>query len=197
MAERPTMERRSALAASARALQAPGKAGVRLAEIAHTGKIILRGEANDAAFMAAAETALGMMPPVQPCTSAVAGELSVLWLGPSEWLVTAPPGREAALAPGLRAALTGTHHAVVDVSESMTIIRVAGPRSRDALAKGCPLDFHPRAFAPGACAQSVLANASIILHGIDAEGTLELYVARSYAEYLWAWLEDAAFEYRS
>ena len=191
------MERRSALAASARAPQAPGKAGVRLAEIAHTGKIILRGEANDAAFMAAAATALGVMPPVEPCTSAVAGELSVLWLGPSEWLVTAPPGREAALAPGLRAALTGTHHAVVDVSESMTIIRVAGPRSRDALAKGCPLDFHPRAFQAGACAQSVLANTNIILHGIDAEGTFELYVARSYAEYLWAWLEDAAFEYRS
>jgi sarcosine oxidase subunit gamma len=61
--------------------------------------------------------------------------------------------------------------------------------------KGCSLDLHPREFGPGRCAQSTLAKAQIILHQLDDGPTYDLYVARSFAEYLWAWLEDASLEY--
>jgi sarcosine oxidase subunit gamma len=67
------------------------------------------------------------------------------------------------------------------------------------LAKGCPLDLHPRAFATGNCAQSLLAKASVLIHlpNDDAQRgpTFDLYVARSFAHYLFAWLEDAGREY--
>ena len=67
------------------------------------------------------------------------------------------------------------------------------------LAKGCPLDLHPRAFTPGSCAQSLLAKADVLIH-LRADDprhgpTFDLYVARSFAHYLWAWLEDAGREY--
>jgi sarcosine oxidase subunit gamma len=67
------------------------------------------------------------------------------------------------------------------------------------LAKGCPLDLHPRAFPPGACAQSLLAKVAVLIHLQDddrARGpSFDVYVARSFAHYLWMWLEDAGREY--
>ena len=77
---------------------------------------------------------------------------------------------------------------------------MAGPRARDLLAKGCPLDLHPGAFAPGRCAQGHVAKAQATLHmtaGDEDEGgpVFDLYVLRSFAEYLWRWLEDAGREY--
>ena len=75
------------------------------------------------------------------------------------------------------------------------MIRVTGPRARDLLAKGCPLDLHPSLFAKGACAQTVMAKAGVLIHAVDDGPTYDLYVLRSFAEYLWRWLEDAAQEY--
>ena len=33
------------------------------------------------------------------------------------------------------------------------------------------------------------------MHQVSAEPAFDLYVLRSFADYLWAWLEDAAREY--
>jgi sarcosine oxidase subunit gamma len=121
-----------------------------------------------------------------------------LWLGPDAWLLTCPPAEAAARIESLRVALAEVHAAVVDVSDDRAVIRLAGPSARDVLAKGCPLDLHPRTFAAGRCAQSLLAKASVLLHPLDdAPGgpVFDIYVARSFAHYLWAWLEDAGREY--
>ena len=87
------------------------------------------------------------------------------------------------------------HAAITDVTDGRVAFRVAGPSARDVLAKGCPLDLHPRAFPPGRCAQSLLAKASVLIHLVD-DGpergpSFDVYVARSFADYLWTWLEDA------
>mgnify|MGYP000155534051 CR=1 FL=1 len=49
-------------------------------------------------------------------------------------------------APLLRAALAGQHGAVTDVSSGFFQVDLRGPRVRDTLAQGCPMDLHPRAF---------------------------------------------------
>jgi sarcosine oxidase subunit gamma len=95
----------------------------------------------------------------------------------------------------LRQALAGRHVAVTDVSEARTVIAVAGPRARDLMAKGTPLDLHPRVFGPGACAQSVFAKAGAIIDQVDDAPTYEVYVLNSFADYLWSWLERAGEEY--
>ena len=84
---------------------------------------------------------------------------------------------------------------VVDLSEARTVIIVAGPRGRDMLQKGTPLDLHPRAFEPGHCAQTGLSRANIILHQTDAAPRYDVYVNNSFADYLWSWMERAAAEY--
>ena len=158
-----------------------------------------KDDAGDPAFVEAVRGALGVAPPTEPNTVALGDDLALLWLGPDEWLVLrhdARPGAEAELAARLRGALDGVRAAVTEVGESLCCIAVAGPRARDLVAKGCPLDLHPRAFGgTGHCAQSHLAKAAITLHQTGDAPAFDLYTRRSFADYLWRWLEDAGREY--
>ncbi len=198
--------RQSALAhlgLDGRAQASRGAAGVALAERPHRGMVNLRLDPSDEIAMNAFAEAFGFALPVQPNTSAGNGEASALWLGPDEWWIVTPgPGPEAGpeLADKLRAALADRFAAVTEVGEGRTCIRIAGRKARALLQKGCPLDLHPRAFAAGACAQTLLAKATVAIHLVAdesvAEGpAFEVYVLRSFAEYLWAWIEDAGREY--
>jgi sarcosine oxidase, subunit gamma len=172
--------------------------GVRLGE-RRRGKIELRGDAGDRVFMTAVGRMLDLLLPGEPNTTAGRGDLTALWLGPDAWLLTCPPDAVAVRIGDLRVALADVHAAITDVSDGRVALRLAGPNARDVLAKGCPLDLHPRAFATGSCAQSLLAKASVLLHLVDEDlrygPSFDVYVARSFAHYLFAWLEDAGREY--
>ena len=180
------------------AIAAARPRGIRLGE-RHLGKIELRGGPGDRVFMAAVGRTLDLLLPTEPNTTAGRGDLVALWLGPDAWLLTRPPGQVASLIGNLREALADVHAAITEVSDDRVALRIAGPNARDVLAKGCPLDLHPRAFATGSCAQSLLAKTSVLIHLLDddaARGSVfDLYVGRSFADYLWAWLEDAGQEY--
>jgi len=119
--------------------------------------------------------------PTEPNTSA--GD--ILWLGPDEWLVVG--GREEDY-PDAAAA--------VDVSANRACFELAGDDVEDVLAQGCALDLHPSVFAPGRCAQTLLAKAQVILHRTDGE-TFRVFVRPSFAPYLRAWIEDALTSPRS
>ncbi|MGH8850740.1 MAG: sarcosine oxidase subunit gamma [Casimicrobiaceae bacterium] len=161
-------------------------------ERALLGHINLRGNPHDRAFAAAVETAIGIALPVVPNTISDANGITAYWLGPEEWLIVTPADREAAIAHALRMAVDGMFAAVTEVSGGQTIVVLRGPAAREILAKGCPLDLHPRVFGPGQCAQSRLARAPILVRQTDASPTFEIIVRRSFAEYLWLWLQDAA-----
>ena len=169
---------------------------IRLVEHENVGKVILRGDPEDAAFLAAVRDAVEIDLPQAPNTSTETPPLSALWLSPDEWMLTCAGGSETDVAASLSAALADQHAAVVDVTDSRTVLRVSGPGARDFLAKGCALDLHPRAFALGDVAQTMLAKATVILHQTvdDAEETgpvFDIYVSRSFADYLWTWLAGA------
>ncbi len=202
--------RQSALAhlgLEGRSEEARGAAGIAMSERPHRGIVNLRLDPKNAEARAAFEAGFGFALPIAANTSAGDTDTIALWLGPDEWWLVVPgPEPEAgpALAEKLRAALTDHFAAVTEVGESCACIRVSGPRARALMQKGCPLDFHPRVFMAGACAQSILAKAGVTLHLVadetvaqaGAEGPVfDIYVARSFAEYLWAWLEDAGREY--
>jgi len=180
-----------------RAAGAPGAAGVIARERAFLGHLNLRGDADDPRFAAAVGSALGVALPVAPNTVAEAPDagLVVCWLGPDEWLVVCAGERGASIEGALRAALVGARSAVTDLSGGQTVIALRGAAVREVLAKGCPLDLHPRAFDAGRCAQSLLAKAPILIRQVDREPSFEVVVRRSFAGYLWTWLDDAAAEY--
>ena len=196
MAER--YRRRSALAhlgLEARASAAARHAGVMLGECGIRGLLVLRGDRASEAFRSAVFSAVGLDPVVEPLAAARKRDVSMLWLGPDEWLVVIPDRRVERIERALRTALEGQHAALTDVSHSRAILTLSGPGARAVLAKGCPLDLHPRVFGPGRCAQSRLAKCQVLIHQSNATPTFEIYVNRSFAQYAWTWLEDAAQEF--
>ncbi len=176
---------------AARGAEPIGGAAVRLAEQRFSGKINLRGD-PEPAFLDAVAASLEVRPSTESGAAAQADGQTALWIGPDEWLVLTPPGAEAETAANLRAALREHEAAVTDVSESLAVITISGVNAPSVLAKGMSLDLHPRAFTTGRCARASLAKAVVLIHQTADEPAFDLYVDRSYAEYLWQWLEDAA-----
>jgi sarcosine oxidase subunit gamma len=190
------------LGLAGRAADGLGEAGVAMAERPLPGIVDLRGKRGDKAFLDGFQKAAGYALPLEAGTTAGSGNTTALWLGPDEWwIVAAKPGADAGprIAETLGAELAGQVCAITDVSESRACIRLSGPKARTVLQKGCPLDLHPRAFAAGRCAQSRLAKATAVIHltaDKSADGSIfDLYVVRSFAEYVWHWLEDAGGEF--
>ncbi len=177
------------------------EAGVTLSEHRHCGQLTLRGDSSKQAFRTAVKKALNVDLPIDFGTAAgSAKSVQLLCQGPDEWLVVTPSGGGDKALKSLATATRTQHAAVVDVSESRTVIRVSGPRAGDVLAKGCAVDLHPRAFGPGRLAETLLASAHVIIHQVAADddgdgAAFDVYVHRSFAEYLWTWLEDAGGEY--
>ena len=168
-----------------------------LGERAHRMQLNLRGDSGIEAFLNGVKTATGLDIPIQANRFTANGERACLWLGPNEWLITGPSGNEQELAAETRAALVSQQAAVTDVSESRTVILIQGPRARDLLQKGVPIDLHPREFQAGHCAQTHIAGANIIVRQLDDRPTYEILVLNSFAEHLWLWLESASREYKT
>ena len=164
-------------------------------EIPFQAQINRRGDVSDEGFRDAVAGVVGAALPQRPNTVASTGARDVLWLGADEWLIVGADREQEGLEAALRAALEGHHASIVDVSANRTIIEIGGTRARAVLAKGCSLDLHPRAFAAGQCAQTLLAQAQIILQQTAEAPTYRLYVRCSFARYLAAWLLDACAEY--
>jgi sarcosine oxidase, subunit gamma len=169
---------------------AAGKA-FRLNERPFLELVNLRGDPGDPAFVRAVESVLGCALPVQPNTVARGNGCDVLWLGPDEWLVRSQEARAATLETKLRVAFDGAFAVAVDIGSGYTVLEVSGERVRDVLARGCPLDLHPRVLAPGQCAQSHYFKASIVLIP-TADNAYEIVVRRSFADYFCRIMLDAA-----
>lgn len=168
---------------------------VRLSERSFDVHLNLRGDPTDAGFLQAVEGVIGVALPLVPNRVTDTGSLAAFWLGPDEWLLVTLPARETVLADQLGRALEGLFTSVTDVSSGQTVINLSGEHCRDVLAKGCTLDLHPRVFGPGQCAQTLLAKAGALIRPLDDTPSFDVIVRRSFAEYVWLWLDDAANEY--
>jgi sarcosine oxidase, subunit gamma len=156
---------------------------VLLEELPFTRQFGVRRRGRAAAYLA------GLPLPLEANRVAVMGAVRVLWLGPDEWLVTATEGGEGAL--GERLARTEGAF-ISDLSSSRAVIAVSGAGSRRLLEAGCGLDLHPRAFAPGDCAQTLLARVPVIIDQIAPAPAYRIFVRRSLARWLAGWMIDAA-----
>ncbi|WP_306171542.1 sarcosine oxidase subunit gamma, partial [Burkholderia pseudomallei] len=96
-----------------------------------------------------------------------------------------------ALGVKLAQAVQGLDAAAVDVGSGYTVVEVSGARARDVLARGCPLDLHPRVFGVGQCAQSHYFKASITLVP-TGDDSYDIVVRRSFADYFCRIMLDAA-----
>ena len=122
-------------------------------------------------------------------------DIELLWTGPGQWMALLrrdlPPGELEARLAAVFAGLAS----VAEQSDGRSIIRVAGPKARDALAKGLPIDLHPRAFRPGDTALTVAALIGVQIWQVDDVPTYEIAVFRGFARSFWHFLTDSAAEF--
>jgi sarcosine oxidase subunit gamma len=138
----------------------------------------------------AAGRGFGVALPTLACRAEVAGERAALWLGPDEWLLLAPPGEGDAIHVALEDALTGQPHSLVDITHRQVALSVTGPRARDLIASGCPLDLAPESYPVGMCTRTLFAKAEVVLWRRSAE-EYHLETGRSFSGYVLGWLREA------
>jgi sarcosine oxidase subunit gamma len=114
------------------------------------------------------------------------------WNGPDSWLAV------ATTAAGFVSALERSFvdiASVTDQSHARAVLRVSGRNIRDTLAKGFPIDLHPRAFAPGQVAITTVSHIGVTIWQVNNAPTYDLFVYRSLAKSFWAWLSTSAAEF--
>jgi heterotetrameric sarcosine oxidase gamma subunit len=135
----------------------------------------------------------GFEPPPEPRYIG-RGEIAFAWTGPAQWLAIGAGVQGDALVARLRAELSSLA-SISDQTDGRAVIRLRGPDVRSLLAKGLPIDLHPRAFAPGRAAVTVLGQVGLYIWQVDAQPTYDLAVPRSYAAYVWRWIVDAGAQF--
>ena len=168
--------------------------GVTLLERRGVGLIQLDLGEEDEAGRGAAVAAARIALPREPCRSAMTDDRRALWTGPGRWLLQVPLGERRGLVSAVGAALSGRHHALIDLTHARAVISLSGPACEHLLSKGTAIDVHPRAFPVGACAMTSLAQVTALIHHRKS-GVFDLIVFRSFAAHLWQWLHEAGEEY--
>lgn len=172
----------------------PAEKGLRVREWPHKGHLALRGNADDRAFTEGVERVLSLALPTAPCTFVADAATAAYWLGPGEWLLLIDSHTQtAALESRLREAVR-THFSAVDVSGGQTLINLSGPAVAAVMKKSCVYDFSAANFPAGRCVQTVFAKAGALV-AKTADGSLDVIIRRSFADYLAEWLLDAGQEY--
>jgi methylglutamate dehydrogenase subunit D len=117
-----------------------------------------------------------------------AGHL-VLSVRPGRWLLLTRTAAAGVTEASWSAACAG-QGAVVDLSSALTVLVLAGPKLREALARGCRLDLAPEEFRSGHAAATIIAQVAVTLAMLP--DCLLLLTPSSTAQHLREWLAATA-----
>lgn len=171
-----------------------GEAGIVVTRLEGFGLAsVIAAPGGSAALSRIFEARLGLALPTAPRIVRAAAHDTV-WAGPDQWLL------RAASRDGFAALLDelSAHAAVSDQSDARAMLKLAGRRVRDVLAKGVMLDLHPAAFAVGDVALTNVAYVGVHLWRLEdtSEGpAFEITVPRSMAGSFWSWFVASASEF--
>jgi sarcosine oxidase subunit gamma len=183
-----------ALATPGRYGRKDGPAGVTIAERVDLGIASVMAQKGQApALHEAVQAAYGLALP--DASRHVAGpSAGFIGTGPGQWLAVSERLPNGDLAADLGLKLKGLA-SISDQSDGRAVMRIAGAKVRDALAKGLPIDLHPSVFTTGNAATSVISLMGVTLWQVDDEPTYDIAVFRSLAGSFWKWLTDSAGEF--
>jgi methylglutamate dehydrogenase subunit D len=169
---------------------APGLVIEERADIAFASVIAKHGKRFT--LVNAVNTAFGVVLPDR-ARRVTRGAVTFAGTGPDQWIASAEGPEAVGFAAKARARL-GPFTAVADQSDARLVLRLSGPRVRDVLAKGVPIDLHPKAFKPGDVAVTLIAYIGVQLDMLD-DATFQLTAPRSTAGSFWSWLTASAAEF--
>ncbi len=174
------------------ASKGPRDAGVELQELKLLGHLVLRGSLQNKSFCSGFAEVMGFALP-GPMQSEVLGEASVRWIAPDEWLLIVPGADAFSLEKRLREVIEG-HFSIANVSGGQTVLLLAGKDAVKVLKKSTGYDLHDSNFPVGKVVTTTFAKTQAVIRRTEAQ-TWELVVRRSFADYVWLWLQDACAEY--
>ena len=166
--------------------------GVWANEITLLGYICLRGNCNNAAFIEATSSVFGVELPTLPCSLIDTASGSIYWLAPDEWLIVCERAKRIELQQKLAAALAGIHSQVLDNSGGFTSVLLQGKNADDVL-HHCTT-YNLNALQASKIVGTTFGKLSVFL--LRHEGGYKLIFRRSFADYIWRYLERAATPYR-
>jgi sarcosine oxidase subunit gamma len=182
------------LAVPGRYGKAGGEPGVAIAELTGLGLATLAARKGQAgALKEAVASAYGVDLP-DGSRMARGRSVSFVGYGPEQWLAVSESFANEALAEDLKRRL-GALASISDQSGGRTVLRVSGPRARDVLAKGLPIDLYPQRFASGSAATSTLSLMGAQIWQVDEAPTYDIALFRSLSESFWRWLAASAAEF--
>jgi methylglutamate dehydrogenase subunit D len=154
---------------------------------------VMARRGKDGELARAVAAAYGIDLPAGPRVARNAG-VSFAGIGVGQWMTVAEPPKAADFVRSLRERLVGLA-SVTDQSDGRVVLRLSGERVREALAKGVPVDLHPRSFKAGDVASTLVAYIGVQIEQIDDRPTYQLMAFRSLAGSLWSWLTKSAAEF--
>ena len=123
------------------------------------------------------------------------GQATCAWLGPDEWLLIVEEPDTGRIERTLNDLFRGKFATWTEQSSGLTALRFIGSNTIALLNRGIVFDLHPRNFKPGDCVQTVLARVGVTVLNRSIEQTeFDVFVRRSFADYLWQWLVAASNE---
>jgi heterotetrameric sarcosine oxidase gamma subunit len=121
----------------------------------------------------------------------------ILWRAPGDWLAYSLASPLEELERGLRprlapfSASSASPLYWTDVSSTGALFEIGGPRAIEVLMRDCTLDLEGGAVPAGACAQTAIAQLTVMIHRPAAAPAWRLWVDRTAARHLWEWLADS------
>ncbi len=175
--------------------------GVTLVEMPVTGLLVLRTRTEHVALGAALKSTIALDIPevlsanmVDNVTSHSEFRPCIRWMAPDEWLLSCPLKDAFKIENSLREHVGDASIAIVNVSGGYTSLILNGTNAIDVLKKSTGYDVHPSNFMPGKVINTVFAKAQATIRCIDTD-QYELITRRSFADYVWHWIQVAASEY--
>lgn len=163
---------------------------IRIADRGPVGQVTLRADLAAAAVRSAVKAAIGVEPPA-PLRCAFDDGRGAVWMSPDELLLFTAYAQAGELAEGLDAALSGTHHMAVNVSDARAVLTLSGARVPEVLAKSAPLDLAPAAFPVGMARRTHIGGIAVAFWR-KGEADWEIVCLRSFARHLFDWLVQAS-----
>jgi len=169
--------------------------GVTIEELSLSGKINIRGKSSDKEFMKNIGSALNLVLPIEPNVRIFNNNISIMWLGPNEWLVITPENEKDGIISLLNSNLNPQKTAITDVSFNRTILRLEGEKVYTLLSKFLVANLEKILKTNFSVTQTIFIKIPVLFvrNNTDEEPTsLDLHLNRSHTKYVYELLVDGS-----
>ena len=169
--------------------------GVTIEEKALSGKINIRGKSSDKEFMKNIGSVLNLVLPIEPNVRIFNNNISIMWLGPNEWLVITPENEKDGIISLLKSNLNPQKTAITDVSFNRTILQLQGEKVFTLLSKFLVANLEKILKTNFSVAQTIFIKIPVLFvrNNTDEEPTsLDLHLNRSHTKYVYELLVDGS-----